>query len=301
MRTFIRSVLVSSALAGFLSAQGVDAGNKAHPQAKSGPDASAAANASGAATAKASERGRAALTAARQLAAQCRGLRGPERTSALERAATAYDTVAADFAAEPIVAAAAAFESADLWRKQGSLPLAEKSYLLAASVDAARFGQRGLLGAADMQRRQKRIDEAMSTYAKAAAVEPGSSRAQDARLWQARLLQNNDRLDDAIAAFQAALESADPGTETIEAANFLALAWIDKGDLEAAQRAIDHAKQSVEDVGDEDPIVVERLHKTLEAMSAKKALQRARDKATGAAKDAVELDARRGKAAEGSR
>lgn len=295
MKTLVWSVLVSSALAGVLSAQSGDAG-KPRAQGKPGGEPVAVAEASAAVT-KASEAGRAALTAARQLARQCHGLRGPERASALERAATAYDTVATDFAAEPIVAAAAAFESADLWRKQGSLPLAEKCYLLAASIDAPRFAQRGLLGAADMQRRQKRIDEAMSTYAKAAAVDPGSSRAQDARLWQARLLQNADRLDDAIAAFQAALESADPGSETIEAANFLALAWIDKGDLEAAQHAIDHAKQSVEDVGDEDPLVVERLHKTLEAMSAKKALQRARDKATGAAKDAVDLDARRGKAA----
>jgi tetratricopeptide (TPR) repeat protein len=178
-----------------------------------------------------------------------------------------------------------------LWRQQGSLPLAEKGYLRAASIDAPRFGQRGLLGAADMQRRQKRADEAMVTYAKAAAVDPGSSRAQDARLWQARLLQTEDRLDESIAAFQAALESADPGNQTIEAANFLALAWVDKGDLDAAGHAIDHAVQSITDMNEEDPIVAERLHKALESMSARKALQRARDKANGAGKDAASFDA----------
>ncbi len=240
-----------------------------------------------------SEAGRAALAAAKELAGHSRGLRGSERGHALELAASAYDKVVADFAAEPAVAAVAAHAGAEAWRQQGSLPLAEKDYLLAASLDAPRFGQRGLLGAADMQRRQKRNDEALATYAKAAAVEPGSARAQDARLWQARLLQTAQRLDEAIAAFQAALESAAPGTQTIEASNFLALAWIDKHDFDAAARAIEHADQSVSEQGEDDPIVVERLHKALESMSARKALQRARDKQSQAGKDAAGYEAGR--------
>ena len=242
---------------------------------------------------KTSEAGREALAAAKELANRGRGLRGPERSHALELAAAAYDKAAADFSGEPAVAAVAAFHAAELWRQQGSLALAEKDYLLAAGIDASRFGQRGLLGAADMQRRQKRNDEAMGTYAKAAAVEPGSARAQDARLWQARLLQGAQRLDDAITAFQSALESAAPGTQTIEASNFLALAWIDKGDLDAAARAIDHAEQCVTELGEEDPVVQERLRKSLETMSARKALQRARDKKNQSGKDAVGLEAGR--------
>jgi tetratricopeptide (TPR) repeat protein len=257
------------------------------------PAAATEAAASKAARPKTSEAGRAALASAKELANRARGLHGPERSHALELAAAAHDKVAADFSGESAVAAVAAFTAAELWRQQGSLPLAEKDFLLAASVDASRFGQRGLIGAADMQRRQKRSDEAMATYAKAAALEPGSARAQDARLWQARLLQGAERLDDAITAFQSALESATPGTQTIEASNFLALAWIDKGDLDAAARAIDHAEQSVTEIGEEDPVVQERLHKSLEAMSAKKALQRARDKKNQAGKDAVGLEAGR--------
>jgi tetratricopeptide (TPR) repeat protein len=240
-----------------------------------------------------SDAGRSALAAARELAARTRGLRGPERAAALEAAATAYDKVVADFAAEPLVAAAAAYQAGELWRQQGSLPLAEKGYLLAAKLDAARWAQRALLGAADVQRRQKRTDEAMATYAKAAAVDPGSSRAQDARLWQARLLQAGGRLDEAIVAFQAALESADPGAQTIETCNLLALAWIDKGDLAAAAGAIEHAQNAVASSGEEDPLVQERLHKALEAMSARKALQRARDQRDQVGKDAEALEAAR--------
>lgn len=237
-----------------------------------------------------SEAGRSALAAAKDLVARCKGLRGPERVQALEVAALGYDKIVADFAAEPAVAGAAAFAAAELWRQHGSAPLAEKDYLLAAETDGPRFGQRGLLGAADMQRRQKRNEDAMATYAKAVAIEPAGARAQEARLWQARLLQSMGRVDEAIVAFQAALESAKAGRPLVETANSLALACIQKGDFEAAEHAIEHAEQFVAALGDEDPIAVERLQKALSTMSARKALQRARDKANRAAKDAVGLE-----------
>jgi tetratricopeptide (TPR) repeat protein len=241
-----------------------------------------------------SDAGRQALAGAKELAAMGRGLRGPERLQALEKAASAHDKLVAEFAGEPVVAAAAAFAAAELWRQQGSLPLAEQDFLTAARLDGERYAQRGLLGAADMQRRQKRYDDAMATYQKAAAVDPGSARAQEARLWQARLLQGSERLDEAIVAFQACLESAAPGAQVIETCNFLALAWVQKGDFDAAERAIEHAEQAVAGLGDdEDPIVLERLRKSLESMSARKALQRARDKQAEAGKDAVGFDRER--------
>jgi hypothetical protein len=93
--------------------------------------------------------------------------------------------------------------------------------------------------------------------------------------------------------FQSALESADPGAETIEACNFLALAWIDKGDLDAAGRALEHAEQHVAGMAEEDPIVKERVQKALDGMSGKKALQRARDKQNQVGKDAAGLEAGR--------
>jgi hypothetical protein len=82
-----------------------------------------------------SEAGKKALAGARDAAQKLRGLRGPERAPALEAAASAYDKVVADFGGEPAVAAFAAITAADLWRQQGSLPLAEKAYLRAAELD----------------------------------------------------------------------------------------------------------------------------------------------------------------------
>jgi tetratricopeptide (TPR) repeat protein len=265
---------------GALSAQGQDPAPAESAQEREAPPKSEAA--------------RAALDKAEELAKAARGKGGPELSRALEVAAGAYDGVAAAFAAEPAVAAEAAWTAAELWRRQGSLPLAEKDYLFAADKDPVRYGQRGLLGAADMQRRQERTEDAMKTYARAEKVDPRTSRAQDARLWQARLLLAGEQVDAALTAFQAALESAPSPSRAIEAANFLAGAWIQKGDLDAAERAIEHARK-VADAGDEDPVVAERLKQAFERMSARRALQRARDEQNGAGADAVRLDEHRRK------
>ncbi len=238
--------------------------------------------------------GRQAIAQARTLLDKVRGLRGAERVAAIEAAATAFDKAVEACAAEPKLAAAAAFQAAGAWRQHGSLAVAEKAYLLAAQLDASRYGARAVLGAADMQRRQNRGEEAFASYVKVTELEPGSGSAQEARLWQARMLQDAGKIDEAIATFQVALESARPGRDTIDTANHLALAWIEKGDLEAAGFVLEHAEEAVAGMGEEDPAVVERLRKALEAMSARRALQRALDKRNGAAKDAVELDRAKG-------
>ncbi|MFO1077379.1 MAG: tetratricopeptide repeat protein [Planctomycetota bacterium] len=240
-----------------------------------------------------SEQGRAGLLRCKKLASQAKGLRGDERLRVIAEAAGAYDKLLAEFAAEKPVAAAAAFAAAGLWQRHGSLPLAEKDFLLAAETDPGRYRQRGMLGVADMQRRLKRYDEALASYGAAITAEPGSSHAQDARLQTARLLETMGRLDEAITMAQSALESAKPGNEEIEACNELALLQIKKGDLDAAARALDHAEESIDGVDNGDPIVAERLQKAVQAMSARRALQRARDKQNAAGADAVRLETER--------
>lgn len=234
---------------------------------------------------------REAMRGAKALEEQVKGKKDAERLTALEQAARAFEKVALDFAAEPGAAAAARFSEADLWRRHGSLALAEQAFLAAASLDAARFGQRGTIEAADMQRRQKKLEAALQGYAAAAAMDPASSRAHDARLWQARLLQEMGKPDEALELFRAALESAEKPRLVIEAANFLARALIEKGDLDGASRAIGHAEEAVQGAAEDDAAEGQRLRKLLEDMSSRKALQRARDKQTGAARDAQQLEA----------
>lgn len=231
-----------------------------------------------------------ALAEARKLYDAVRGLRGGDRIAKLELAAKAFEQVVSLAGEDAKLAALAAFFAAGAWRQQGSLALAERSYLAAAQFDSPRYGARGHLGAADMQRRLKRTDEAIAEYLKVIDLEPGSGAAQDARLWQARLLQVNGKIDEAIATFQSALEAARAGRDTIDTANYLALAWIQKGDFEAAGFVLEHAEEAIAALGEEDPVTQERLRKALEGMSARKALQRALDKKNGAAKDAEQLE-----------
>src|SRR5690606_24097518 len=128
--------------------------------------------------------------------------------------------------------------------------------------------QRGLLGAADMQRRQQRVEDAMRTYAECEKVDPRSSRAQEARLWQARMLLDQEQVDAAIERFQLAMESAPTPSQAIDAADFLAKAWIEKGDLEAAQFVIEHAEKIVLQAAEETPEVLARLERACDGMSA---------------------------------
>lgn len=236
---------------------------------------------------------KAAFASARQLEREARKAWGAVRSRKLELAAGRWHALTETFAEQPKVAAQAAWSAAELWRRHGSAPLAEKDYLLAARSHPARYGQRGLLGAADMQRRQLRNQEASVTYQKAEAVDPRTSHAQRARLWVARLLLAAGKLDQAIERFQAALESAPSTRQAIDAADHLAQAWIKKGDLDAAGFVLDHVDQMLEEAGGADPVADKRLRRASALMPARKALRRARDRRDDVAKDAVRLDRQR--------
>lgn len=244
-------------------------------------------------TAKLSREARVSLGEARKMEAESRKVSGPARSRQLELAAVAFERLVVAFDGEPAAAARAAWSAAEIWRRHGSVPLAEKCYLHAARTDAVRYGQRGLLGAADMQRRQQRIEDAMKTYAMAEAKDPRTTRAQEARLWIARMLLAAGKVAKAIERFQAALESAPSKSQGILTANYLAKAWIRQGDLDAAGFVIEHARKLSDGEADGDPVVAQRLLRAYERMSAHKALQRALDKKHEAGKDAVRLDVHR--------
>ena len=234
---------------------------------------------------------RAALGEARGLAALARRQMGPARSRALEQAAAAYDRCVARFEATPAVAAFAAWSAAELWRRHGSMLLAEKDYLHAARWDPRRYGQRGLLGAADMQRRQRRPEDARKTYREAERIDPRTGYAHRARLWLARMLQAEGELDRAIEGYQAALESAPTPRRAVEVADLLAKAWIAKGDLASAGFVLDHVDELVRDHSGGDREEAARLRRASAAMTARAALQRARDKERGVGRDALRLDA----------
>ncbi|MGE3171568.1 MAG: hypothetical protein AB7O97_03015 [Planctomycetota bacterium] len=237
---------------------------------------------------------RAALAQARTLARAADGLDGDAEREALAAAATAYDRVADEFAAEPAAAAEASFRAAVLWCCHGSDDRAERDYLRAAGLDAARFGERGRFGAADMQRRQDRVDDALQGYAAVIELAPTSSRAQAARLWRGRLLQRRDRPDEAAREFAAAIAAARTARQAILACNLLARLQVERGDLTGADATLQRADAAAQREIDAAPERQPGLRRALDEMSARRALQRARDRALDAAGDAAALEAARG-------
>ena len=123
-----------------------------------------------------------------------------------------------------------------------------------------------------------------------AAIDPGSTRAHEARLWIGRTLDSLDRPDEAIAAYRQAVGAAGRPRHTIEACNWLAKALVIVGDLEGAEASIGLADKAVQAAILEGGSGVESLKKALAEMSARKALQRAKDKKSGAHSDARRLE-----------
>ena len=145
-----------------------------------------------------------------------------------------------------------------------------------------------------MQRRAEKHEQSIATYRDAAAIDPATARAQTARLWIGRVLQTMGREVDAVVAFRTAVASAVTTSQTIEAINYLASALLAGGDLAGASQALAQADAAVSTAIVEKPEDAERLHKALESMSARRALQRAQDKAVDAAADAQQVDKPRG-------
>ena len=243
---------------------------------------------------KPSDAARAAMTAARETETPVKGAEGPARMSALQTSAEAWDKLAKDFSSEPLVASQASFRGGELWQRHGSLAQAEQDFLAAARTDTPRYGQRGLFEAAEMQRRLKRNDDALATYAQVVAIDSASTRAYEARISQGRWLESLGRFDESIGAFRKAVDGAAKSRQVVEAANLLAKVLIQKGDFESADGVLAHAEESVHKTIAVDAAQTESLQKLLDGMSARKSLQRARDKQNGAAKDAKALEEAKG-------
>lgn len=230
---------------------------------------------------------RAELRLAAQLVDEVKGLRGPARTEALTKAAAAYHQVIGRHPDDRGSCARAWFEIGELERRQANLAAAEKAYAQAATLDFERFGARALIEQAHMQRRLDRPDEALAAYRKVATLLPDSARAHTARLWVARCLQAKGDVTGAIAAYESALETTDHPARSIELLNGLTKAWLAQGDLDAAAAVLARADKLVP-AGDGEE--AQKLRKAVEKMSARKAWQRAQDKASGAHEDARQLE-----------
>lgn len=234
--------------------------------------------------------GRQALREARALADQIKGSRGPERNAALEVAARSFMQVAETFQAEVGVAAEASFEAGELWRRRGTLADAEPCYRKALSLDPTRYEARASFEIAHIARRTKRYDEACELYGKVAGLQPTSARAQSAREWIGRTYQTAGRGPEALTAFRVALDQASNPGAVISAADWLVKAQVGVGDLTAARTTLAEIEARLAKDAEGDSPAAERVRDALAGMSSRRMLQRASDKKSDAAGDAIDIE-----------
>ncbi|MFO1053521.1 MAG: tetratricopeptide repeat protein [Planctomycetota bacterium] len=223
------------------------------------------------------------------------GVRGADRTAALEKAASDYEAVATEFATDKSVVAQASWEAGECWRRANKVDLAAEAYARVLASGEDRFRQRALFQRASMLRRTKQLEEAGKLYAEAGKIDPESVRAHDARLWVARVLELRGDNDGAVSAYRGAVEAAVGARRVIEASDALAKSLVRKGDLDGAKAAIEHAEHEAADEVEAGGEEGERIKKSLDEMGSRGMLRRAVDKKTKAAGAAIDLENARGR------
>lgn len=233
---------------------------------------------------------KAELARAAGLVEALKGVKGPERLDGMRSAAEAYDAVAAAFAAQPDVVARARYEAGECWRRAGEFESAARAYGQVLDGEPGRYEQRAAFERAGVLRRLERFDEALAGYRRAASVSPDNVRAHEARVWIAKVLEAKGQTDEAMSAFRAAVDAAVGPRRTVEACDELAKALLRRGDLEGAAAAVkraDDAAAPVLEAGGEDAA---RMRRVLDELGSRRQLQRARDRAQGTAKDAIDVE-----------
>lgn len=250
------------------------------------------------ALAKPGDDARAAFAELTEMRKGLKGKRGPERMALLERIGSRGEALAATLASDPAGLARVWFEAGEAWRSHGSLERAGAAYDKVLAGPQSRYTGRARFQLAQMQRRLEQWAPALDNYRKAALIEPGSNRAHDARVWIARCLMAQEDPEGGLAAFRAAAKAAATPRQQIDGTNWLIKEFIRRGNLDEAASTLTALDTAIEaQAAKSEPKEADALRKRLSKMSARRALQRAQDKARGAAEDArdVEGDTKTGK------
>ena len=240
---------------------------------------------------------RAALGKVDAIRASAKGKKGEARKTILREAAAGYARVVVDFAGEPGAMAPASFAAAEIWRAAGELQKAKDYYQKSIQFDGARYEERSTLQLAHIARRQKDAAGAIALYMKVAKQKPKSARAHEARIWIGRSHATANKTDAAITAYRAAIDLAASPSQAIDACNRLAGLFVKLSKLDDAEQVIGRAATVAKTTPTAKGKMAERQkqswEKAYDKMSARRALQRARDKATKAHKDAAAVDGKK--------
>ncbi len=209
-----------------------------------------------------------------------RGLRSaeePARKDARVRAADAYGAVREHFGGDAAACAEAAFRRADLLRQSGDIESARAEYGVARERGAnTPWRVRGALELGHLERRAKRLPQALSAYeAVIADASTAPGQRDDASLWTARVLADMGRSEDAIRTWTRVADSADDPLDRIRAHDQWAQQLIARADLEGAAGVLARANEKLAEAAQEESRLGERVRTALSKMRAVEELAKA--------------------------
>ncbi|MBK7642243.1 MAG: hypothetical protein IPJ19_04225 [Planctomycetes bacterium] len=206
-----------------------------------------------------------------------RGLEGAELEEARAHALAACRAVRQFFPNEGWACAEASFRAGELLRSAGDLEGAAKEFQAAREQRGeSPFRVRALLELGHMQRRAKKLEQALASYEAVLADRATSATQRDeAALWVGSVHQDLHHPDDARRAWQRVADTGDDPLDRIRAFDHIASLLVDQGDLEGAAGTLDRCRSALTGPAAEETRTGERVRSALQNMRAIVELQRA--------------------------
>lgn len=223
------------------------------------------------------ENAQAQLKHATGLKQALRGTDGEGKVAARKEAIRAYRAVREYFEGDAKACAEAAFRAGELLRAANEVSSALAEFKIARERGAdTPFRVRAMLEVGHLHRRARNSKDALSAY-EAVLSDSAATQAQkdDASLWVGHVYAQLGRAEDALRAWQRVADGAEDPLDRVRAWDVIALAWIEKGDLEAAAGALERCRERLAEASAEETRLGERVRSALSSMRAVDELQTA--------------------------
>ena len=204
------------------------------------------------------------------------GTRGRERMQRRWEAARAFAAVRVHHPRARCLGAEAAFRAGELLRGGGDLHVALREFRVARTrcLDGP-FRARAALEIGHVERRLGRAREALDAYQELFTDPHVPPSLRDAAmLWAGRVHADAGRFEEAWRLWESVVTLAEDPVDRVQAFDLLALALIERGDLEGAAGVLERCRVASSDVAREETQLGVRVRNALAQMRAVESLRK---------------------------
>lgn len=217
-----------------------------------------------------------ALAQAGRVRREAYGQEGEPKLAAMQKAARAYEQVAAGHAGAAEVVAEAWFRAGELWRSMRNEEEARRCFTAATKCAGAtpEYPARSLLELGHLERRQKRFDDALKIYARVLDLKPEPRhKCAQALTWRGKVqIEMKDVEQGHATLLSVGQRYPDFPLDDIRNVDAVAVDWIEAGRVAEARRLVDDCVERHSlPIGD-DPEVEPEVRRALERMKARERL-----------------------------